>query len=303
MKDEARSGFGVADGILVVLITVWGANYSVIKASFAYLTPLTFNAARFLLATVTVLSLVKLSGESLRLPKRDLERAAVAGLLANTVYQLFFIEGLARTTAGNAALIQATMPLQVAVLSHCLGREKLAPTAWGGVFLASAGLVMLITGKHQVAVGLDHLAGDALMFGAAFTWACYTLYVHPLLSRAPATRVTAVGFLAGTPPLVLVAVPELLAQRWGTLPLKAWGGLAFSGILAIGLGYLGWNFALRRLGSTRTSVYSNATPVVAAFVAWVTLGERWSPRQLLGALLVLAGVVITRRSRGPRGEA
>lgn len=297
MKVRSRSGFGVADVVLASLIVVWGANYSVIKGSFRVFTPLAFNAARFALATLTVLALVKLSGESLRLPPADRKRAVIAGLLANTLYQLLFIEGLAHTSAGNAALIQATMPMQVAVLSHLLGRERLSARAWLGVGLATAGLFMLITLRQKIALGLAHLGGDALMLGAAFTWACYTLYADPLLARAPATRVTALGFLAGAPPLILVATPELVSQTWRGLPPTAWGALLFSGVLAIGLGYLGWNFALRRLGSTRTAVYSNLTPVVAAVTAWLTLGERWTPGQVAGAFLVLTGVIITRTAK------
>ncbi len=297
MPPRSRSPLGVADLVLATLIVVWGANYSVIKASFRFFSPLAFNAARFTLATLTVLILVKLSGQSLRLPPRERKQAALAGLLANTVYQLFFILGLARTTAGNAALIQATMPLQVAVLSHILGRERLSVRAWVGVALATGGLGMLIVLRQGVSLELRHWGGDALMLAAAFTWACYTLYADPLLARAPAMRVTGIGFLAGAPPLILAAFPQLVTQQWGKLPLAAWGALAFSGGLAIGLGYLGWNYALRHLGSTRTAVYSNATPVVAAVTAWLTLGERWTPGQVVGAALVLVGVIITRTAR------
>lgn len=297
MPPRPRSPLGIADLVLASLIVIWGANYSVIKASFRFFSPLAFNAARFTLATLTVLVLVKISGQSLRLPPQERRQAVLAGLLANTVYQLFFILGLARTTAGNAALIQATMPLQVAVLSHFLGRERLSLRAWFGVAMATGGLGMLIVLRQGVRFDLRHLGGDGLMLAAAFTWACYTLYADPLLARVPAMRVTALGFLAGAPPLVLAAFPELATQQWRELPLEAWGALAFSGGLAIGLGYLGWNYALRQLGSTRTAVYSNATPVVAAVTAWLTLGERWTLGQLLGAALVLSGVIITRTAR------
>lgn len=297
MPHRSRFPLGFADLVLATLIVIWGANYSVIKASFRFFSPLAFNAARFTLATLTVLVLLKVSGQNLRLPPQDRTQALIAGLLANTVYQLFFILGLAHTTAGNAALIQATMPLQVAVLSHLLGRERLSPRAWLGVALATGGLGILIVLRQGVSFELRNLGGDGLMLAAAFTWACYTLYADPLLARVPAMRVTALGFLAGAPPLALIAAPELAAQQWTELPLAAWGALAFSGVLAIGLGYLGWNYALRQLGSTRTAVYSNATPVVAALTAWLTLGERWTPGQLLGATMVLTGVIITRSAR------
>ncbi|MCS7182815.1 MAG: DMT family transporter [Thermoanaerobaculum sp.] len=304
MNDQPGSSarFTVADLYLALLILVWGANYTVIKSAFRLMTPLAFNAARFVLATVTVLLVVTWSGQNLRLSRRDRGQAVVAGLLANTLYQLLFTEGLARTTVGNGALIQATMPMQVAVISHLLKRERLPLRGWAGVLVATLGLGMLLTLRQAFQWEVRYLLGDALMLGAAFTWACYTVYVGQLLRRVAAAQVTAVGFLAGTPVLVVIALPQLLQQNWKDLPWQAWGAVAFSGVLAIGLGYFVWNYALRKLGSTRTAVYSNATPVVAAVVAWLTLGERPSLGQLAGAVLVLFGVVITRTSQTPPGS-
>jgi drug/metabolite transporter (DMT)-like permease len=91
-----------------------------------------------------------------------------------------------------------------------------------------------------------------------------------------------------------MAVPSFVTQDWRGIGATAWLGVAFSGILAIGLGYLIWNTGLGELGGTRTAVYSNLTPVVAAALAWVTLGERWTIAQAVGAAAVLIGIVLTR---------
>jgi drug/metabolite transporter (DMT)-like permease len=285
---------GLADALLLALILVWGVNYTIIKVSLAQLSPLAFNAARFLLATFTILGLMRATGKPMALPPKERKQAALLGILANTVYQLFFIEGLARTSVSHAALIQASMPAQVALLSHLTRKERLTPKAWAGIALTMVGLGLLLSWRTHQEAGAPSLLGDGLMFAASFSWACYTLLAQPLLARMPASSVTAVGFLAGTPLLVLVAAPQILRHRWWELSLAAWGGVFFSGVLAIGLGYFVWNFALRQLGTTRTAIYSNLTPVVAALLAWVTLRERWHLGQLVGAALALAGVSWTR---------
>lgn len=289
-----RKPFGPADALLLALILVWGVNYTVIKVAFTRLSPLVFNAARFVLATATVLGILSASGANLRLPARLRRQSALLGILSNSVYQLFFIEGLARTSVAHAALIQASMPSQVALLAHLSGRERLSRRGWAGIALTAAGLALLLSLRPQRGAASATLMGDLLMFGASLTWACYTLLATRVLAQAPASSVTAIGFLAGTPLLLLFALPQLPRQDWQGLGWAGWGGVVFSGVLAIGLGYFAWNLALRALGSTRTAVYSNLTPVVAALLAWLALGETWSFWQLVGALLALAGVMLTR---------
>jgi drug/metabolite transporter (DMT)-like permease len=108
-------------------------------------------------------------------------------------------------------------------------------------------------------------------------------------------RATLATFLGGTPVLVLVALPSLVRQDLKAVGVAGWAGVAFSGVVAIGPAYLAWNIGLGAIGGARTAVYSNLAPVIAATVAWFTLGERWGAGQFLGAAAVLGGITLTRR--------
>jgi len=132
------------------------------------------------------------------------------------------------------------------------------------------------------------------MLAAASTWALYTLLGASLMARTQSLGATLVTFLAGTPVLLLAAIPSFVRQDWRAVGVAGWAGVGFSGIVAIALAYLAWNTGLGAIGGTRTAVYSNLTPVVAATVAWLTLGERWGPGQLVGAIAVLLGIVLTQ---------
>jgi drug/metabolite transporter (DMT)-like permease len=115
------------------------------------------------------------------------------------------------------------------------------------------------------------------------------------MARTPSLYATLVTFLSGTPVLLLMALPSLASQDWRRVGAMGWVGVGFSGIVAIGLGYLAWNTGLGAIGSTRTVVYSNLTPVIAALLGWATLGEKWTPAQVCGAAAVLVGIALTRR--------
>ena len=72
--------------------------------------------------------------------------------------------------------------------------------------------------------------------------------------------------------------------------------MLYSGVCAIAVAYFLWAYCLRQLGSTRTVIYSNVTPLVALALAWVTLGEVPSPLQVVGGVGILAGsLVVTLR--------
>jgi drug/metabolite transporter (DMT)-like permease len=133
------------------------------------------------------------------------------------------------------------------------------------------------------------------MLAAAGTWALYTVLASSVMARNPHLPATLITFLSGTPVLLLVAIPSFMSQNWRAVGVKGWAGVGFSGVAAIGLAYLIWNSGLGAIGGARTAVYSNLTPLVAATLSWITLGERWSPGQILGALAVLIGIALTRK--------
>jgi len=292
----ARSpAFSRVDLGLIVTIVIWGVNYAAIKAALRELHPLGFNALRFLLATITLGALARGLGALRAIPRPDLIRLALLGLLGNTVYQLIFIQGIARTTAANASLIMSSCPMLVALLASALGRDRLSPLAWAGVALAVGGLVLLLSGGAGHGFATGNLRGDLLILASAATWAAYTVLADGVMARTPALPATLVTFIAGTPPLLLLALPALARQEWAAVGWRGWSGLAFSGVLAIGIAYMLWNAGLAAIGGARTAVYQNFTPVVAAGFAWITLGERWTAPQFAGAAAVLVGIALTRR--------
>ena len=289
-----RNGLTRVDIGLALTILVWGVNYAVIKAALAELQPLAFNAIRFALATLTLALLVRSRGPAPRISRPDLARLALLGVLGNTIYQMIFIFGIARTTAANASLIMASCPIMVALLGTALGRDRLPAAAWAGVGLAVGGLALLLASGRGGGLASGKLSGDLLILAAGVTWSVYTVLASGVMARVPALAATLVTFLAGTPVLVAVAVPSLLAQDWGAVGARGWFGAAFSGVFAIGISYVLWNAGLASLGGARTAVYQNFTPVVAAAFAWLTLGERWTPGQFVGAAAVLSGIALTR---------
>lgn len=289
----APVGFTRTDALLALMVTIWGVNFIVVKAALpAFNSPLTFNAVRFSLASLAVFALARARGAP-RPPSVLLPRVVAMALLGNTVYQLLFIEGVAHTRAGNAALIMAAIPVQTAVMSHLLGHERLRGRDALGLVLSTAGIATIVLGSGTVGFS-GTVAGDLMMLASAILWSAYTIGTKPLADALGATAATAWTMGLGAIPLVLICLPTALEQNWRAVAPVAWGGVVFSALGALVVAYLIWSRGIQRLGPARTALYSNFTPVVAVLAAWPLLGETPTLWQALGATGIFGGIWLTR---------
>ena len=283
---------------LLLTATIWGLNFTVVKAALVEIEPLAFNALRFPCAAVAVWFLVRGTGRRLLPPRKDWGIVLLLGIAGHVTFQMGFILGLDWTHTGNAALLLSTSPVWVLVISFAMGRERLNPAVLAGVFTTVAGMAILITGGTQE-LGTARL-GDLLVLSAAVSWGAYTVFGRRMVRRRGALQMTAWTLWAGLPFIILAGVPDMARMDWGAVSLQAWLGVVYAGVFAIGIAYLLWYQGVRRIGQNRTSVYQNLVPVLALCSAWLWLSEIPTAQQLVGAGVILSGVVVARRSPGKR---
>ena len=90
------------------------------------------------------------------------------------------------------------------------------------------------------------------------------------------------------------AAPAVAAQDWSQVTATGWLGLAYSSALAIVVAYILWNFGVQRIGSARTAIYNNLTPVIATFGAAIFLGEPLTLFKIVGAVIIFVGLYLAR---------
>jgi drug/metabolite transporter (DMT)-like permease len=284
-----------AHAALLFMVVIWAVNFSVAKVALEELSPLAFNALRFPLAAA-LLYLIMRSRGAIPLPTRaELPHVLVLGLLGNLLYQMFFIFGLDRTRAGNASLLLASTPIITALLSAALGHERVKPRVWLGVIATFGGILLVVLGgRAQIETGRATLAGDLIMFGASIAWAFYTVGSRPLVDRYGALPVTAWTLWIGTAGLVVAGVGDVIRMSWQDVSAITWSAVVYAGVLSIGVAYIIWYYGVEKLGNTRTSTYSNVTPVIALLVAWIWLGEVPTAPQVAGMAVILSGVSVAQ---------
>ena len=281
------------DALLLLMAVLWGVNYIVAKYGTRVFVPLVFNSARIALATVILWAIVLLRGQPLP-ARRDVLQLLALGVLGNGIYQMLFMEGLARTRASDTALVLASSPAFMAIIGRMRGVERIGRRGAAGIALSLSGIALVVFGARQGAAGASTMTGYAIMIGACVAWSLYVVLLKPLTERIDGITLSAVTITGGLVPMVLVAQGALRATAWAAVSRTAWTAVVYSGVMALVVAYLCWYRGVRVLGPTRASMYANLQPLVAIGVAWAVLGEVPSVVQAAGGVAIMTGLLLTR---------
>lgn len=296
------------DAALLFVVLVWGLNFPVIKVPLAAMHPFTVNLFRFCVSAAALGGLWALEarrrGQPFLAPFREMPGTVLGlGLVGHVGYQVLFILGVGETSAGSAALLIASSPMWTAVLGHALGIDRMRPTGWAGLGVSFLGVALIVlAGEGEVDFSSDAFVGNVLILVGSVLWALYTVFSRPALARGAAPLGLAFfTVLVAFPVLVGLGLFTLSTTAWAAVGPGTWAALVFSGGLSSGLAYYLWNIAVRRVGPSQTSAFSNLVPFVALVAAFLLLGEPITLVQVLGGTLIIGGLVVMRRGRVPIG--
>jgi drug/metabolite transporter (DMT)-like permease len=280
-------------GVLAVMV-LWAANFIVVKSAVAQLPPVGFTFLRFTLASLTLLVLLRWREGSIGLPRRDLVAILGLGAVGFGAYQILWTTGLTTVPAGDSALLIATTPVLVALLSVVARSDVLTPVKLAGVVISFVGVVVVIGSGPGFTLG-NSIAGEAITLAAAVCWSAYTAFGAPFVRRHSPLRATAWATVSGTLVLAPLAVVQLASLDRIPLGLDVLGAVLYSGMLAAGVSNVIVLNGVKVVGPTRTAALQFLVPALAVVLAFLFLREEIRPGQVLGGAIILAGVLITRR--------
>jgi drug/metabolite transporter (DMT)-like permease len=290
---DRRARLGKTDVGMLMLALIWGVNFPVLKYATAEIPPVPFTAMRVIIAGLVMLAIAAFR----RRPwpaRRDALMLIALGIVGHGFYQLLFINGLARTKVGNAALIVAAAPAFIALVSRARGIERLRPRNLAGVALSIAGVGLVVLGSIGPARTDASLLGTTLVFSGVLCWTAYTVLLQPFVRSTDPTQIAALSMIGGIIPLLFVAPVTLAKLDWYRIGAGAWVGLLYSSVISMGVAYLFWYRGLRVLGPTRTAVYTNLQPAIAITIAWIFLHDAPTVWQGLGTGTIMTGILLTR---------
>lgn len=280
-------------GLLVLVAFLFGGTWPAGKVAVDHVPPLTAATARFVLASILLVAVVRLRGRPLPLPaRRDLPLVVALGLTGIAAYQAFFLIGLVRTPASDGAiLVPGLIPIVTTLLAWRLHGQR--PTRRIALGFAIAVVGLLIVVDPAGAVSSSRLVGDLILVGAAVCWAVYTILGRTALARFDALLATTYASIVGALMLAPFSV-----TGWGTLlhaGSGAWLSILYLALLGTVLAFVLYYDGVRRLGASRAAAFTLLVPVFGVSSAILVLGEPLRSGLAVGGAIVLAGLWLVQR--------
>jgi len=285
--------------LMLVLCLLWGLQQVAIKIAAPHMAPVLQLGLRSLVAALMVYGLIAWRGEQLSLRDGTLLPGIGAGMLFALEF-LCVAVGLQHTTAAHMSVFLYTAPIFTVLGLHLfIAGERLVRLQWFGVIAAFAGVAFAFSnGFGGASRGWGHmLTGDALGVLGGLFWAATTVLIRgSALSEAPPS--TTLLYQLGGCGVILLIIAACSGQASGvSMTGVVWSSLFFQSVVIGFASYLAWFWMLRHYLASRISVFSFLTPLFGVGFGVLLLHDPVDPRFAVGALLVLAGVLMVNLRR------
>jgi len=281
---------------LLLAVILWSSSFIALKFAFRSYDPMVVIFGRMLVASICFLLVGRRMTESLDYRPGDYKLILFMAFCEPCLYFIFEAKAVENTTASQAGMITAMLPILVMVSAALILKERVRGKAWLGASLAVIGVCWLSLESSPSTEAPNPLLGNFLEFLAMVCATGYTISLKSLTERYSPFFLTAmqafVGCLFYLPLLFLP--PTSLPDQLHTGPALA---IVYLGAV-ITLGAYGlYNYAVKYLPANRAAAYINLIPVFSAIMGCLILGETFTFRQLLAGGLIIGGVYLTQKGQ------
>ena len=279
----------------LVLVVIWGVNFSLQKFVFNVVGPGAFLFARYLIMPVCALALLlyRFGTHFPKITRLDFWQLARLGVAGHFLHVGMVTYGIHWSTAFSSSLILACGPIFTLLILRFMGIEKLHKAQIAGVAVAFAGVLIFLSDK-LMGGNWRATGGDLFLLVASSFFSYYTVAAKPLIERHGGVVTMTYATLLGSVPVLLFSLPAGLSAPWGSASLVVWASLVWSVTVSAFVGWLVWGWVNAVRGVARTAPLMYLMPPVAGLVAWLFASEQYTAIKLAGAALTLVGVALAQ---------
>ncbi len=278
--------------LALLVILVWGVNFSVIKVGVVGVPPLLLGALRFVLAAFPALLFLKP-------PKVPLRWYVAYGLTMSVGQFAFLFTAIhGGMPSGLASLVLQSQSIFTLLLAAWWLQERWQAHQMAGLLLATCGLVLIGSAAGPAGVGVSMpLLGFLLTVAAAVMWACGNIVTRAVSRYGPMNQLAFVVWASLVPPLPLLALsvviegPDAMATALPHFGWSTFAALAYLAWVSTLLGFGLWTRLMSRYATNRVAPFTLLVPVVGLSTGWLVFGEALRPVHFAGAALLMAGLL------------
>ena len=274
---------------IVIVNIIWGLSFIASKAALeSGFQPFTLAAVRFLMSTTLLLPVVLLREGMPRFTRREWVQMLLGGVSGISLYFLFEYKGLLYTTAGNASLILAAIPVIAMLVGVIRQHIRYSAKIYAGVLGSLAGVYLVV--RYGAADGAPNaLLGNLFLLGACLCWVAYIELTTDMTMKHSSLSLTFYQGLLGMLTLIPLCFSEQV--QFAQIAPVGWLAAAFLGILCSAIAYIMYADAMRSLDPLRTSMFINLNPVAAVLGGVLLLNETVTPMQMIGGALIMLSIL------------
>lgn len=283
--------------------TVYIVSRSLMSDENAKIDPVTLSRWRFSIGGIILFAicLVKYREQLFVLKLRDFFQVTLLSLFAVVGMSVLLFWGQRYTSAINSSMIMSSSPVLIMLLGLFIG-EKINRFQLIGLVISTTGCMLVI---EVISLGgwsysLQSFRGDLLVFGSELCWAIGAILAKGIMKKHHDMAITAWSMLFAA---LLLSLIDLFRGNLGSISSDAstrWLVL-YLGIFPTAIGFYAWNAALSRISLNIVSIMQYLTPMMVLVMAWGILGEHLNWLKIVGALLVIGGVLFSSRTRREDG--
>jgi len=292
LAHTARARY-IAEIAIVLVMLTWGANVVAVKAILSDVPPILFAFVRFGTAFLVLLAVLRWREGSVGLPSGDIVPMLLLGLAGFGLYQDLWATALGRTTASNSALITAATPVSTMLIAAAVGSDTLSRPKVLGAAIALTGAVSVVYATHGIGF-TGASAGDLMTFAATICWACYVAFGTPVLRRHSPLRTATWAIGLGCLGMLPLALWQATTFDVSRIHASTVGLFLFCSLLAAAAANVVMFEAVKVLGPARTMLFQFLVPAFAVMLASILLGEAIVLAQVLGGLIIVTGILVSR---------
>lgn len=287
---------------IAILITVffWGISTSSNKIAIREVPPSTLALLRFLIASIILYIINKKLNPNLKIEKADMPRMMLCGLIGVTIYFNFENYGVSLINAANATILLASIPLFTVVLERIVFKKSIGLQKSIGILFSIVGVGFVIGNSLSINPSAREITGTLLMIGAALSWAVYSIISKKMEGKYPTIFLSTYQNIYGA--LFLIPFSLIEYKKWQPISMFTWWHIIYLALICSALAYFLYLFALKNLGATSTNIYINLLPFVGIIAAYIMLGEKLYPLQILGGGIIVLGVGIVNIEKEIKSE-
>lgn len=275
---------------------LWGLAFVYSKVLVRYFDAITINFVRYMISSLFIFFIIKMTGVQIRLNKKVMTKAAMSGILGMAIYNLFTTLALKTVSASMVSIFNGAIPIFTLLIDTIfVSKRGISKKLVFAAALSFVGILIVVLGDGNDALGNGSIMGYVFLSLSLASWLCYTFVGKSIMennNRLLVLQYQVLGSCLIFLPMSLFTLHSSNLVIGNFLNQEVIISFIVLGVFCSAVGFIFYSKALVTIGHSMSALYMNLIPVVSVIASWFVLGEALTIYKLVGVVVVVISLII-----------